>query len=493
MPNKTNGIKEAKRVCALEIQRSAANAGSRAAFETIPVYLNAIDARFNILDATLKASLLAKLGFDTKREIIGKKCYHVFKRADSPCPECTTASCMKSGRLETRLSTTEEDELIGFSTKVFSAPMRDDSNNIVGAVEFAVDITDQKQIEKTLFESVELYRQTFANISEAVFLTRNDGGFVFICPNVSVIFGYSVEQVADFKNISRLLKGFSFDADALESRGEIANIEAEVRIRSGRIRNLLVTIKKVDIKGGVLLYTCRDITDLKHKERKLIEYKNQLQSLISKLLLTEEREMRRISLELHENIGQCLALSKLKLATIPAKADESEVTRAKFELNELIGQIINDIRALAYEISPSELYNLGFEPAVEWLIESFRKRYGMKIDYISDGQDKPLGERVKYILFSSVRESLLNIVKHAKNFKASVSVGKDKENIRIVIKDYGVGFDIPRRAGIVNSDNRFGLFGIRERLEHINGGFKIESKPGGGCLIEMSAPLRIKQ
>ncbi|MCB9078235.1 MAG: PAS domain S-box protein [Anaerolineaceae bacterium] len=130
------------------------------------------------------------------------------------------------------------------------------------------DITHQKQAEEALRESEELHRLTLSYISDAVFITDVTGAFTFICPNVHVIFGYSQSEVQTFGNIAALLGDGLFEPDALKTLGEIPNIERRVSDKAGREHDLLVTVKRIALKAGTILYTCRDITERKRAEQK---------------------------------------------------------------------------------------------------------------------------------------------------------------------------------------------------------------------------------
>ncbi|MFH1404310.1 MAG: ATP-binding protein [Candidatus Altiarchaeota archaeon] len=141
------------------------------------------------------------------------------------------------------------------------------------------DAGDSKleEVEKSLRESEELHRITLSNISDAVFLTDDGGSFTFICPNVHVIFGYSYREVDELGNISKLIGNKVFKKNELKKRGEIPNIECEIVDKSGRHHILLVNVKSVSIKGGTLLYTCRDITERKKAEEELKKAKEELE------------------------------------------------------------------------------------------------------------------------------------------------------------------------------------------------------------------------
>ncbi len=131
-------------------QLENANALLTAVFQAIPAHINVTDLDYNILEANVSDDMLNELGFDDKSAIMGRKCHEVFKQRASPCPECTVAACLKSGKLETRLSTEHEDELLGYATKLFAMPVKDKRENLIGAVECAMDVTDLRNMQTEL-------------------------------------------------------------------------------------------------------------------------------------------------------------------------------------------------------------------------------------------------------------------------------------------------------------------------------------------------------
>jgi PAS domain S-box-containing protein len=147
----------------------------------------------------------------------------------------------------------------------------DARGTVVGYQSIGEDITERKRAKEALRESEELHRITLSNISDAVFITDDAGVFTFICPNVSLIFGYSYEEVRNLGNIEKLLGINLFDLNKLRSSREIKNIECVIQDKSGVAHILLVNVKLVSIKGGTVLYTCRDITDRKRTEEALLE------------------------------------------------------------------------------------------------------------------------------------------------------------------------------------------------------------------------------
>lgn len=127
----------------------------------------------------------------------------------------------------------------------------------------ARDITPQKLAEEALRDSEETYRLTLSHISDAVFITDDDGYFTFVCPNVHVMYSHTREELLEFGHISKALGDDIFDPAELKKQGEINNIERTVIDKSGNLHHVLVNVKQVEIDGGTLLFTVHDITDRK--------------------------------------------------------------------------------------------------------------------------------------------------------------------------------------------------------------------------------------
>src|SRR5262245_50842981 len=126
----------------------------------------------------------------------------------------------------------------------------------------AMDQTVASQIR----ESEELHRTVVRSMSDAVFITTDDGTFTFVCPNVDVIFGHTEDEARGMERISRLLGSDLVRLEQLAATGEVRNIEHEIVTKGGARRNLLVHVKRVAIRHGTILYVCRDITERKQSE-----------------------------------------------------------------------------------------------------------------------------------------------------------------------------------------------------------------------------------
>ena len=224
-------------------------------------------------------------------------------------------------------------------------------------------------------------------------------------------------------------------------------------------------------------------------EKKLREQQEKLRSLSSKLLLTEERERRRIATELHDRIGQTLAVTKIKLGELREALPAGTAGDTLTDIREFIEQTIQDTRSLTFELSPPILYELGLEAALAWLVAQIQKKHGLRIDFNDDEQPKQLDNGCRVILFQTTREMLFNIVKHARAQKATVSVRKDDDTARIDIEDDGIGFNASEFDSFESGSMGYGLFSVRERLHPLGGRMEIHSEPGSGTRASLLLPM----
>ncbi len=228
-----------------------------------------------------------------------------------------------------------------------------------------------------------------------------------------------------------------------------------------------------------------EIIENKRSDAMIMDYQRQLRYLASELSIIEERERKRIAALLHDNVGHVLAIAKIKLQ----EYEENPVNG----LAPIIGHLdkaVHATRWLTFEISPPVLHELSFEAALGWLVRRVREEYGLDADFFDDGWPKPLDENARFMLFRSVQELLVNVVKHAKAKKVTVAARRIGGNIQISVEDDGVGFDYMKVTATQSMDTGFGLFSIRERVINLGGSFEIKSSPGLGTAVYMNVPVR---
>ena len=233
-----------------------------------------------------------------------------------------------------------------------------------------------------------------------------------------------------------------------------------------------------------------EIEERKRSEESMRSYQEQLQFLARELLITEDRERRRIAAELHDYATQNLIISSVKLGKLLELVTVNGIDKKVNEIRELIDEAIDQTRSLTFKLGPPLLHELGLGTAVECMLEEFQEEHGILFDLEENESCEPMNEEVRIIIFRALRELLVNIIKHAQARKVKVSLRTEGEQVRISVDDDGVGFDTSKLEAPLGRKSGFGLFSIREQLSLLNGHVDIKSEPNCGTRITIVAPKR---
>ncbi len=219
-------------------------------------------------------------------------------------------------------------------------------------------------------------------------------------------------------------------------------------------------------------------------EREVAERTDSLRQLASEVCLAEERERRQIAEDLHDHLGQGLALIKMRLQRLRGDAVLSGHDRALDELVSLSDQAIRYTRGLTFELSPPVLYELGLGSALDWLAEEVGRKHGLKVAVTDDGLT-PLPDDLMVMFWKSARELLHNVVKHAGAGRVDVTLAVHDGRVALSVSDDGHGFDFDQARG--RAGGGFGLFSIEERIRQLGGVMTVDTRPGEGTRVLLEA------
>ena len=371
-----------------------------------------------------------------------------------------------------------------------SVPLFEDGH-FVGAFAMFSDITALRETEKR-------FRKIFEEAAIGMTLGDLNGRLLDVNPAFLKMLGYEKHEV-----VQKHFKDFLHPEDGLKSVRLFQELGKGTRDSYSRENRYLhkdkrvvwgqVTVSLLRAVGGAPQFAIgmvADISDRKKAEEDIRTYQEQLQSLASELSLTEERERRRLGTDLHDHIGQALAISKIKLGVLQKSITAEKQAKSLGEVRELIDQMIQDTRSLTFELSLPVLYELGFEAAVEWFARQVRSQHGLKVDVQKDMLPIPMDDEIKVLLFRSVRELMLNIVKHAQAHNARVTIRRESDEVSIAVEDDGIGIRDQRQDSKLKSNGGFGLFSIRERLRYLGGQVQVEPGRARGTRITLVVPLQ---
>jgi PAS domain S-box-containing protein len=364
------------------------------------------------------------------------------------------------------------------------------------------DITKRKRAEDVVRNSHDYLVRLTNSTWDAIFSVKMPERVIEWVNNSVRLIGYEPQECVNktteflYPNKNEYLDFGKKLTQAIEAGEDVLHAEQLLRRKNGEVFPAEITTTFFKAKGEVIRITSivRDITERKKSEERLLEYQKQLKNLASQLSLTEERERRRIGEGLHDDIIQPLAFLDIKLDSLKKSLRQQNLMAKPLiescnEMQKTIREPIKITRAFTFDLSSPILYELGLEAAIEeWLATNIRKKYGIETVFEDDGESKPLDDDMCASLFKAVKELLVNVVKHARASSVKVSVARYEDNIKIDVEDNGAGFYPVKKKDL----SGYGLFSIRERLDHLGGSFDIDSKPNQGTRVTLTAPLKLE-
>ncbi|RLC20459.1 MAG: hypothetical protein DRH93_13620 [Deltaproteobacteria bacterium] len=292
-----------------------------------------------------------------------------------------------------------------------------------------------------------------------------------------------------------IVENLTVDGYILLHKGDIFNAPyGRVVFKWEKQNRALVFFKSSKLKNEILVHLNEQIflaeqryfesERLRSKEKKYIA---QLQTTLAELVSIEERERRSIAEDLHDTVTQTLGLGISNLKnTIEEKALQKDYHFKAIQ--KIFEKALEEVRSLTFQISSPILYDFGIEAALEELSSNIKIKHGVRVEFFNKIQNPLiLDDTLKTILYRSVRELFINMLKHSKSKDVYLSISQKNGSLIINFEDTGVGFDsitMEKRR-----KSKFGLFNINERVKILNGQFKIDSVPGNGTKIEITVPI----
>ena len=206
---------------------------------------------------------------------------------------------------------------------------------------------------------------------------------------------------------------------------------------------------------------------------------------------TEEAERQKLACEVHDQVGQTLALCRMQLGELTRDLGGAEVPPTLGVVRGLVEAALKDARSLMAELSPPLLRELGLAAALQNLGEQQAQRFGLGVRVSVGLGGKPLPDKVAQLVFRSAREFLINVGKHAAAQVVQVGLQVETGELVLTVEDDGKGFRTRRQ--VEAADGGFGLLSIRERAAYMGGSLKVSSRVGKGTRVVLRLPLAQKR
>ena len=380
-----------------------------------------------------------------------------------------------------------------FKGETTATILRNEDNSVTGYICVTRDTTIRKQIVEAVKKSESEYRSLFENSLMGISQASPDGKLLRINRAYSDMYGYPDPDTMRSDLKDRTLKLFSNPGDRqkvldiLDEKGFMIPTEFELTRRNGEKFWALVGAKKVTDSSGSLLYLQAehiDITSRKKIQNDLENSREQLELLNLYLQRVREEERKRISRELHDELGQALTAIKIDLGILRnSLINKNSIIPKIDKISSLLNDSIITVQRLTSELRPHILDDLGLVAAIDWYLGEYIKRTGLVINLNID-KSISLPSEIELVIFRILQESLTNIARHSYAENVEIIFYRQNSDIIMEIKDDGIGISAVDRK----SPKSLGLFNMNERAKEIGGKFIIESRKKKGTRICLTVP-----
>jgi signal transduction histidine kinase len=249
---------------------------------------------------------------------------------------------------------------------------------------------------------------------------------------------------------------------------------------------------KINLLGSRFCTFLRAITHRKHLEQELRQSAARLSQLMSRLLKTQEDERQRLARELHDELGQSLMVLKLRLRSLSQKLSPNQLPlKQECEgMLEYINEVVENVRRISQDLSPSILENLGLAAALGNLLDQYKKYYLITGSWKDlEVLNIALSPEAQINIYRIFQEVFTNIKKHSRSSQVIVNVNKNHDKFEFMISDNGRGFEFPALLDRPARKRGLGLLSLDERVRMLGGVLDIRSEAGSGTKIFFDIPI----
>ncbi len=372
-----------------------------------------------------------------------------------------------------------------------AAVTTDESGRVIRLTGTVQDITLLIKARNEILLEKQLSDSVINSLPGIFYLYTREGHFLRWNNNFELVTGYTAGEIMDMQPLD------FFDAGEKEMMAETieevfrqgkSSAEARFHLKNRQKIPYYFTGRAIEYDGRrCLIGVGIDISVRVSAQEQMTETSEQLRQLAAHLQDIREEERVSMAREIHDELGQQLTGLKMDIYWLK---DELTPAHENIEAQlavilKLIDQTINTVRKIASALRPSILDDLGIEEALKSYCREFQDRFGLTVSCKIDLAGIQLPPKISISLFRIVQESLTNIARHAEASNVYVSLLVVNENLELLIRDNGKGFDL----NAISGKKTLGLLGIRERVYVLEGDYRVHSLPGAGTAISVSIQL----
>jgi PAS domain S-box-containing protein len=357
----------------------------------------------------------------------------------------------------------------------------------------ARDTTEARRAQNALRESEERYRELFENSKDAIYVHDMSGQYTSVNRAAERLSGYTRQELIGRHFSSLVSPEYARHVreqlcGKLEASGE-TTYEVELITKQGDRIPVEVSSRLIIENGGPVGVqgSLHDISERKKAHEASRTYSR-------RLLEAQEAERRRISLELHDQVGQILTAVKMNLHALRKAYDSPEILTSIEDNLNVIDEAVDQVRDLSVDLRPLLLDDFGLVVAVRWYLDRQAKNSGVAVEFTSQSlsdDDRFLPE-LETACFRIVQEGVTNIIRHARATRLSVQLATTGSELVLVIGDNGSGFDVKEMRSASGAPT-LGLRGMEERAQAVGGTLTIDSAQGLGTQICASFPVTVEE
>lgn len=381
---------------------------------------------------------------------------------------------------------------------------------LIAVASHASIIADRAHLLESLRRTEEQYRMFAENAQDMVFLLDRGGRFLYVNPACRDILGYEPEEMigsyfGEFVTPETWAATTAAVKRALSRRDKNVEYSWVIQRKDGEFATLEIKASLVYRDFDLFRHQgiARDPSTETRLKEQLVRQGRELSQSISRAErmreylavanLAQEEERARIARDIHDGSLQYLVALRRRLDLFKKDYLRSGATHSGSEtladIDSLLDAAVQDLREFARNLRPPVLDDFGLVSACEWLAEQTEKE-GIRVVFGPSGSLRRLPQEVEVTAFRIVQESLANAVKHSRATQVDVGLEFGQDELRIVVRDNGQGFDLPDTPGALARAGQMGLVGMFERAEMLNGSIDLQSAPGKGTVLSVILPVK---